>query len=355
MKKETAFLTVIIMMFSLAGCNGSQDGSHSPIAAWFEKDIPKIKIVHYTGGSTVEWTVENEQADLLRNWASELECELLAFEEGQSPGDSDGGEVYTFSPAEDGHPDFSYVINGTDNCYLSADGNWYSVSNPSNPPLTEPKGEKLTLEKIKELAKIGEALSWSDFGQYDHEDIGSGLYIYRYDIDEHYILLIGGGNTRTAPEYIRLVLKADNSEFIDIRTENIDAFINSQMGKDSNTSSPLSGVTMMVTKSSDTSVTVRITNETDKDIQCGEDFCLKVLDEETGNWREPDTVIDNAAFKALAYMIPKNSPLEMDISLEWLYGKLEPGRYRIEKNISDFRGTGDHTDYTFTAEFNIED
>ncbi len=232
---------------------------------------------------------------------------------------------------------------------------WYSVSNPSNPPLTEPKGEKLTLEKIKELAKIGEALSWSDFGQYDHEDIGSGLYIYRYDIDEHYILLIGGGNTRTAPEYIRLVLKADNSEFIDIRTENIDAFINSQMGKDSNTSSPLSGVTMMVTKSSDTSVTVRITNETDKDIQCGEDFCLKVLDEETGNWREPDTVIDNAAFKALAYMIPKNSPLEMDISLEWLYGKLEPGRYRIEKNISDFRGTGDHTDYTFTAEFNIED
>lgn len=313
MKKETAFLTVIIMMFSLAGCNGSQDGSHSPIAAWFEKDIPKIKIVHYTGGSTVEWTVENEQADLLRNWASELECELLAFEE------------------------------------------LYSVSNPSNPPLTEPKGEKLTLEKIKELAKIGEALSWSDFGQYDHEDIGSGLYIYRYDIDEHYILLIGGGNTRTAPEYIRLVLKADNSEFIDIRTENIDAFINSQMGKDSNTSSPLSGVTMMVTKSSDTSVTVRITNETDKDIQCGEDFCLKVLDEETGNWREPDTVIDNAAFKALAYMIPKNSLLEMDISLEWLYGKLEPGRYQIEKNISDFRGTGDHTDYTFTAEFNIED
>lgn len=35
-------------------------------------------------------------------------------------------------------------------------------------------------------------------------------------------------------------------------------------------------------ENSDTSVTVRIVNVTDKDIQCGEDFCLETQDEETG-------------------------------------------------------------------------
>ena len=37
--------------------------------------------------------------------------------------------------------------------------------------------------------------------------------------------------------------------------------------------SPLDGVTMEVTGCSDTSVTVRIVNVTDKDMQCGEEFC----------------------------------------------------------------------------------
>ena len=38
---------------------------------------------------------------------------------------------------------------------------------------------------------------------------------------------------------------------------------------------------------------------------------------------------------------------------EWLYGKLEPGIYYIVKTVTDFRGTGDYTDYTYTAEICI--
>lgn len=117
--------------------------------------------------------------------------------------------------------------------------------------------------------------------------------------------------------------------------------------------SPLDGVTMEVTECSDTSVTVKITNDTDKDIECGSDFCLKMQDEETGEWRELDEVIDNAAFNTIAYVIQKDSPYEAVIDFEWLYGKLEPGRYRIVKTVTDFRGTGDYTDYTYTAEFSI--
>lgn len=43
------------------------------------------------------------------------------------------------------------------------------------------------------------------------------------------------------------------------------------------------------------------------------------------------------------------------IDFEWLYGKLETGRYRIIKSITDLKGTGDYTDYAFAAEFNIKE
>lgn len=122
---------------------------------------------------------------------------------------------------------------------------------------------------------------------------------------------------------------------------------------DTDVLSPLDGVTMEVIECSDTSVTVRITNNTDKDIQCGDAFYLEIQDEKTGEWRKLDTVIDNAAFTDVAYMIQKDSPYEKVIDFEWLYGKLEPGRYRIVKTVMEFRGTENCTDYIFTAEFCI--
>ena len=125
--------------------------------------------------------------------------------------------------------------------------------------------------------------------------------------------------------------------------------------KDANVFSPLAGVTMEVTEYSNTSVSVRITNDTDKDIQCGSDFCLEIQDEETEEWRELDEVIDNAAFTMEAYRIQKDSPYETVINFEWLYGRLESGRYRMVKTVTDFRGTGDYTDYTYTAEFCIKE
>lgn len=134
---------------------------------------------------------------------------------------------------------------------------------------------------------------------------------------------------------------------------NVPEIIDSE--KDANVFSPLAGVTMEVTEYSNTSVSVMITNETDKDIQCGSDFCLEMQDEETEEWRELDEVIDNAAFTMEAYRIQKDSPYETVINFEWLYGRLESGRYRMVKTVTDFRGTGDYTDYTYTAEFCIKE
>ena len=84
----------------------------------------------------------------------------------------------------------------------------------------------LTLEKVRALAaEKGESLSWSDFEQYPHKDIGSGLCIYFYEVDVGYELLIGGLPS-DKPMYIHLVSKENRENFIDIRTENIDDFVN---------------------------------------------------------------------------------------------------------------------------------
>ena len=57
---------------------------------------------------------------------------------------------------------------------------------------------------------------------------------------------------------------------------------------------------------------------------------------------------------AEAYNIPENGELEMEVNWKWLYGALEPGKYKIFKVVSDFRGTGDFEDREYFAEFTVE-
>lgn len=88
----------------------------------------------------------------------------------------------------------------------------------------EPGAKKLTLEEVMALSAKGEDLTWGDFEGYAYEDIGSGLYIHRYDIDHNFELRVGGSPT-VEPMYIHLVSKADPETYIDIRTENVKEFI----------------------------------------------------------------------------------------------------------------------------------
>ncbi len=65
-------------------------------------------------------------------------------------------------------------------------------------------------------------------------------------------------------------------------------------------------------------------------------------------------VIDgDIAWTAEAYVIPKDGKFEMNVDWEWLYGELEPGVYRIYKGVSDYRGSGDLDDKTYSAEFTV--
>ena len=94
-------------------------------------------------------------------------------------------------------------------------------------PESEPDPNQLTLDKVVELSSKGEELTWEDFEQYHGVECGSGLYIVRYEIDDDYELVIGGTSATGSPMYINLVRKdsEDESGFIDIRTEDVQEFI----------------------------------------------------------------------------------------------------------------------------------
>ena len=85
-------------------------------------------------------------------------------------------------------------------------------------------GIPLTLDKLLEICS-GDCskLSWSDFRQYQAADIGSGLYILRYDIDGRYTLHIGGVPEEEPFYMIFSLTGADDG--IDIREESVEDYL----------------------------------------------------------------------------------------------------------------------------------
>ena len=140
MKRLIALVLLLLFVLALAGCN-QKSGPGRPVTAYIDDSITTVDITHYISGKSTQWMAEEQDVEALRDWASKLEYELLEFEEGQSPGDSDGGEVYDFALSEGGYSGFSYVINGSEDCCLLIEGYWFSVKNPSNPPVIEPQRE----------------------------------------------------------------------------------------------------------------------------------------------------------------------------------------------------------------------
>ena len=83
---------------------------------------------------------------------------------------------------------------------------------------------RLTLDDVVTLSKKGNALSWPDFERYQGWEVGSGLYIMRYEIDELFDVLVGGVPDET-PWYIYLRVNNEADDRIDIRTEDVSTFV----------------------------------------------------------------------------------------------------------------------------------
>jgi hypothetical protein len=90
-------------------------------------------VQHVLSGQITESTIiDKQQIDGLAEWYGGLSLAQRQFAAGESPGDMDGGEEYTFT-LDNNSESFSYIISGPDDCYIFLQKKWFLVNNPSRP------------------------------------------------------------------------------------------------------------------------------------------------------------------------------------------------------------------------------
>ncbi len=89
------------------------------------------------------------------------------------------------------------------------------------------------------------------------------------------------------------------------------------------------------------------------ELQTGAAFFLETCVNDM--WRSVETKTGKPlAWNAIAYSIQKNDVTEMNIDWSYAYGELPPGRYRLKKEITDFRSAGDYDVKTYAVYFTIQ-
>ena len=106
--------------------------------------------------------------------------------------------------------------------FLDLYENSFIDSAPSEIPSTK---QSLDLEDVIPLSEKGDALTWADFENFAYTEVGSGMYIRYYAIDETFSLMIGGPSPDEPPWYINLHAGDSGENIMDIRTGNVQSFI----------------------------------------------------------------------------------------------------------------------------------
>jgi len=117
------------------------------------------------------------------------------------------------------------------------------------------------------------------------------------------------------------------------------------------------GVTLTTENVTPRSATLKCTQsegEPTGELQTGSWYILETWTQETG-WTEARRLKSNdtVAWTEEAWTVPMEDTCEWEINWEWLYGELPEGKYRIGKEMMDFRGTGDYDTAIYYAEFVI--
>ena len=117
------------------------------------------------------------------------------------------------------------------------------------------------------------------------------------------------------------------------------------------------GITLNAENITSTSVTIKCTQsggEPTGELHTGSWYILENWTQENG-WMEMPYIIDGEiGWEDVAWVVPMNDTCKWEINWEWLYGKLPDGKYRIGKEITDFRATGDYDNTVYFVEFEIE-
>lgn len=175
----------------------------------------------------------------------ELKDRLRDLEIGRKNNDYGGfTPVYSLSIKAQGMEQFmiaSYNSEGT-HVGLMYQGEYYRIENDDfsrylsnictgNNRAEAPSNKgRLSLNDVIILSQKGEDLSWEDFEAFSYVETGSGLYIRVYEINPLFSLWIGGSDLDNEPMYISLRTNSDPKDAIDVRTEDVTAFISKHRG-----------------------------------------------------------------------------------------------------------------------------
>ena len=106
-----------------------------PISAYNQENVSVATVYHTVQGKTAELVIEGEALEDLRIWTNNLEYALTADNGKEIPKKIETAETFKIVLEEGDYPGFSYFDCGENNCYLWIEGYWYTVVNPSNPPV----------------------------------------------------------------------------------------------------------------------------------------------------------------------------------------------------------------------------
>lgn len=191
-KKLIALVLALVCTTAFCSCGWN---SKQVVAAVISENVTKIDITHHIGGKTTSWSIEETEIDTLREWFDKLTYKLIEVKDGQTPGDNDGNEVYNFTFTGGEWTGFSYVINGENDCYiLNPEGNWFSVTNPSTPPVADERSP------IEENLKYYSVLSVSEGYKYSDEWTVESEFMLTFNVGETIVALV----TATDTEYITI-------------------------------------------------------------------------------------------------------------------------------------------------------
>ena len=145
--KQNFLMFILSLTLLLSACAGGSVAEASPLAGVFPDQTSTAQAAYFSCGATTEWDLTREELDSLEAWALALDLSERSFQEGEAPGDRDGGSGYTFQL---GDKSFSYVFSGEAG-YILLENTWYLAGNPSAPPLSVPGAPELTVEEMERV------------------------------------------------------------------------------------------------------------------------------------------------------------------------------------------------------------
>lgn len=135
--------------------------------------------------------------------------------------------------------------------------------------------------------------------------------------------------------------------------------VESQEAPPAEPTEPEVGVLLTVENVTSTGLTIKCSQAGRKptgELITGSWYCIEKWTSENG-WEDVEYILkeNEVGWNDIGYMISEMGAVELEVDWEWLYGDLPAGKYRIGKEVMDFRKTGDYDTAMYYAEFNIED